>query len=75
MNPKTSSKAALITGGVGDIGLAVAKQLAAREFDLVVLDVVSTQRADERLGPLRDQGVKCCIWKRTSGTGKWSRPP
>lgn len=57
MNQENSSKSVLITGGAGDIGLAVARQMAAREFDIAVLDVISTQVAEERLAPLRDQGV------------------
>ncbi|CAM2923367.1 acetoacetyl-CoA reductase [Legionella worsleiensis] len=48
----------LITGGTGDIGTAVAKQLDATYKHVVALDLVSDDRGNAWIKELRDEGYK-----------------
>ncbi len=62
-------KKALITGGIGDIGLAVATKFLKMEMDLVLMDILSDEQAREKIRPFQEMGgdvtyIKCDVSSR-----------
>jgi NAD(P)-dependent dehydrogenase (short-subunit alcohol dehydrogenase family) len=51
-------KAALITGGAGDLGFASAVKMASMGFDIALMDRKSEEEASPRLQELQDKGAK-----------------
>lgn len=56
-------KTAVVTGGSRGIGAAVAKELAARGANIVVLDAVAVEMAEDTLNACRELGVKAKAWQ------------
>jgi NAD(P)-dependent dehydrogenase (short-subunit alcohol dehydrogenase family) len=54
-----SNQVAIISGGLGDIGAAIALELAHRGADIAVGDVRPTDNCEALLRSLRDIGVRC----------------
>lgn len=46
---------AIVTGGAGDIGTAIAKSLSSDDFEVVIADVVESSRGDELAGLISRQ--------------------
>ncbi|WP_028388189.1 acetoacetyl-CoA reductase [Legionella fairfieldensis] len=61
-------KVALITGGTGDIGTAIVKQLAPLYSKVIALDVVSDDRADLWQSELYEQGYHQAIFRHMDVT-------
>lgn len=56
-------KIALITGGTGDIGTAIAKQLSSTYGKVIALDVISEEKADAWQSNLNSQGYQQILFK------------
>lgn len=61
-------KVALITGGTGDIGTAIAKQLDPLFAKVVALDVISSDQASLWQSSLNDHGYQQIIYRRMDVT-------
>ena len=61
-------KVALITGGTGDIGTAIAKQLAPFYGKVIALDVVSDDQASLWQSALKEQGYHQILYRRMDVT-------
>jgi NAD(P)-dependent dehydrogenase (short-subunit alcohol dehydrogenase family) len=71
MGSAPNPRIALITGGVGDIGLACARKMIAMGMDIAMLDIVEARNTEARLRPLRTSGRKviylqCDVTNRAS---------
>lgn len=53
-----TNQIALVTGGTGDIGTAIVKQLSGSFKKVIALDIVSKEQADHWSTELREQGVE-----------------
>ena len=53
-----TGQVAIVSGGLGDIGRAIALELARKGADIAVGDVLEESRAEELLGAIRQTGRK-----------------
>ena len=63
-----NEKVVLITGGTGDIGTAIATQLAPLYGKVIALDVISDERADQWLSALHEQGYSQILFRHMDVT-------
>ncbi|WP_133128344.1 acetoacetyl-CoA reductase [Legionella nagasakiensis] len=63
-----NKKVALITGGSGDIGTAIAKQLNGLYGKVIALDIASSDESAEWLTHLRNQGYQNVLYRQMDVT-------